>query len=351
MRDALAAMPAGARPAWLAEVIRQTGRRALSPPVLSLALSHPELLREACEALRAEPGSRRTALAILARLLNRREEWAALRAVLREALADRPGDLDARREALRVELLSPLPDAAAREEAWRDAATLPPLAALSYRLQRSLAEGGAADPAPLLAALEARMATLAGADAAPALRRLAAARRVALVGNGSGPRGRGLGAEIDAHDTVVRVNYPVLSGFGADVGTRTDVVVFAEELRPELPALLAREPAYATLPALGLRVHARPPADAAEPPRVPAGLAALVSDLAYERSTTGFFAILLTGLLLRREVTLHGFDFFAPGLPGHYFGPASGALRHELAYERWFAATVLPAIAPWIRRA
>jgi hypothetical protein len=78
---------------------------------------------------------------------------------------------------------------------------------------------------------------------------------------------------------------------------------------------MAREPGHAAPPALGLRVTLRPPATPADPPRVPPGIAALVSDLAYERSSTGFFAILLIGLLLRRRLTLYGFDFFAPGRP------------------------------------
>jgi hypothetical protein len=51
----------------------------------------------------------------------------------------------------------------------------------------------------------------------PALARIA--REVALVGNGSGTRGSGLAAEIQAHDAVVRINDPVITGFGAEVGT------------------------------------------------------------------------------------------------------------------------------------
>ena len=38
-------------------------------------------------------------------------------------------------------------------------------------------------------------------------------------------RASGLGGEIDAHDVVVRVNNAKLSGYAADVGSRTDVRV------------------------------------------------------------------------------------------------------------------------------
>lgn len=56
------------------------------------------------------------------------------------------------------------------------------------------------------------------------LRALTAGRSVAVVGNGDSPLGAGRGAEIDAHDVVIRFNnFP--AGFEADLGTRTDVWV------------------------------------------------------------------------------------------------------------------------------
>jgi hypothetical protein len=48
-------------------------------------------------------------------------------------------------------------------------------------------------------------------------------KRVVLVGNGPGVLRSGLGAAIDAFDTVVRFNNFVVEGFEADVGARTDV--------------------------------------------------------------------------------------------------------------------------------
>uniref|UniRef100_UPI0022EA7FB9 glycosyltransferase family 29 protein n=1 Tax=Falsiroseomonas oryzae TaxID=2766473 RepID=UPI0022EA7FB9 len=181
----------------------------------------------------------------------------------------------------------------------------------------------------------------------PALARLATAREVALVGNGSGPLGRGQAAEIEAHDCVTRLNYPVLDGFAADVGRRTDVMLFNQAKRAELPQLVQREPGYAALPALSLAAWA--PKDQPDPPALPAPFAPLVGQVGYRRGTAGFQAILLIALLLHRPVTLYGFDFFRAGQPGHYYGPATAALGHELAYERWFCTTFLPLLHPALR--
>jgi hypothetical protein len=46
--------------------------------------------------------------------------------------------------------------------------------------------------------------------------------RCAVVGNSGVSLGLGLGSEIDAHELVIRFNYPPLRGFEADVGNRTD---------------------------------------------------------------------------------------------------------------------------------
>ena len=61
-------------------------------------------------------------------------------------------------------------------------------------------------------------------DASAALAALVEGRTVAVVGNGPGALGQGRGAEIDAHDVVIRFNnFP--EGFEADYGARTDVWV------------------------------------------------------------------------------------------------------------------------------
>jgi hypothetical protein len=46
--------------------------------------------------------------------------------------------------------------------------------------------------------------------------------RCAVVGNSGALLSAGLGAEIDAHELVIRFNYPPLAGYERDVGNRTD---------------------------------------------------------------------------------------------------------------------------------
>ncbi len=356
LRERLAGLPPTDRVEWLSGLIRQEaagGRPAAPPsaPLLSLVSGRPDLLRTACAPLAGEPATAHLALALLARLHNRLEEFGALRDVLRRAVALRPEDPKPRRELLRTELLAPSPDPAERAANLAlGAAGLTPLAALSFALQRSVAEGLAADPAPLLAALGRHVGGLDAASFPPALARIAAARNVAIVGNGSATLGRGLGPEIEAHDAVVRLNYPILHGHEADVGRRTDAVLFAEPKRAELPALMAREPGYDAVPALALGIALRD-TPGVSPPRLPRALGTAAEALAYRAPTTGFLGVLLAAVLLRRPVTLYGFDFFRPGAPGHYFGPATAAQHHELAYERWYAEAVLPLLAPGLRRA
>ena len=74
----------------------------------------------------------------------------------------------------------------------------------------------------------ARSAHVAELMAANSRRRLFAelveGRSIAVVGNGPGNLGTGLGAEIDAHDIVIRFNnHP--AGYEADYGSRTDIWV------------------------------------------------------------------------------------------------------------------------------
>jgi hypothetical protein len=47
-----------------------------------------------------------------------------------------------------------------------------------------------------------------------------------------------------------------------------------------------------------------------------------------------------------RRARLVGLDAARPGQPGHYFGEAAAALRHEPGYEHWFVTRFLPAIRP-----
>ena len=65
---------------------------------------------------------------------------------------------------------------------------------------------------------------LKGNEVSDLLARLVQGKTVAVVGNGPGNIGTDRGAEIDAHDVVIRFNnFP--DGFAADYGTRTDIWV------------------------------------------------------------------------------------------------------------------------------
>jgi hypothetical protein len=344
LREALAALPPGGVQPWLIAHLRG------APPATwrvaeSLIMTRPDTLRAAATQLLDEPASQAEAVLTLARLHTRREDWPALRALLlRFRDAPEAGRGLRLRALLRCDLLAP---AATEAEAAliAEAAGLDPIGQAALAIQRAVAAGQAPDAAPLRAAL----AAIRAAGLPPGLDRLAGAREVAIVGNGSGLLGSGAAAVIEAHDVVLRLNFPVLSGFEADAGRRTDLVIFAEPKRASLPALLAREPEYPALAAFALAGPgpARPPA--AGPPRIPLALAAPVRAIGYDHPTTGFFAILFVALLLDRRATLFGFDFFASGRQGHYFGGATAAMEHDLAYERWFTGHVLPRLAPGLR--
>jgi hypothetical protein len=169
-----------------------------------------------------------------------------------------------------------------------------------------------------------------------------------VVGNGPSLSGKGHGAAIEAHDVVLRFNYPVLVGHGADVGRRTDAMMVAGAKRSILRELIAREPGYRRVPAM---VTDRPPANGRRPhpPCIPPPVMRVIRQASYSGPTTGFSGIVLTALLLNRPVTLFGFDFFQPGQPGHYFGEAAAALQHEVGFERWFVTRFLPAVRPGVK--
>ncbi len=188
--------------------------------------------------------------------------------------------------------------------------------------------------------------------------RLLAAKDIALVGNGSRLAGAGRGQAIDAHDVVIRCNLPEIAGFEADVGQKTDLLVFNESLRPQLPVLRQRSPSYAGTLSLGLHPHAlfnlqvpRPSGSEQQGEgcvtTMPPQGRSLLSSVTYSAATTGLITIAFVALLLDRPLRLFGFDFFADLDRPHYFGQQTGAfLGHELAFERWYAQTFLPRILP-----
>jgi hypothetical protein len=350
LRHALDALPPPDRAGWLARHLaaQPDGERRYAWH-LAQGLTHgePDLLRAVATHLLDHPPSRPQAILALYRLLNRLEDFPALRALIAATPDDTPEPrAEWLRALLRVDLLSPSPEGAA---AWgRALRAQPPVALRTLRLLRRLRDGTPADPRNLLDLVARRMARIAARGLPPPLAALAGAESVALVGNGSGLKGSGAGAAIEAHAAVVRINYPRLAGHEADTGRRTDLMLFHGNKRPILDSLMAREPEFPALPAFGLRGNPVPGRQT--PPPMPEELVALAAELAYPTPTTGLFAILLIGALFRRPVTLFGFDFFAPGRPGHYFGDTVASEQHEIAFERWFAARALPILSPALRR-
>lgn len=273
------------------------------------------------------------------------------------------GGYDSRRELLRLEWLR------AGSSAESRAGTAPialagagPLTQESYRLQSLFADGGAVHLIGLDALIsgelrkcDTALATkaLAGdADAgvvAAMLMRLRSAERIALVGNGSSVLGRKLGSEIEAHDCVVRFNFPRLSGFEADVGRRTDLMLIDNSHRTSVVTRILREPEYPGLPVLvtsgGERTASQDP-----PPGLPQAYIKLGNAISYDRGTTGFRAIVMAVLMFRRPVTLYGFDFFAPGEPGHYYERGVASPHHEVGYEAWFVRRFLAGVVPDLLR-
>ena len=352
-RDYHAADAAG-RAALLETVMRSEAGQS-SQHALDLARFDPGPLVAASEAILAQFPIHRVALRSLAWCLGRLGDADGARAVLGRLLEAWPDqEQDSRREMLRLHLLG-THDPAAREADWRRyGQERGELSRLSYLLQRAVAEGRAPD----LSAFEARLATQVAAalarpagEAAEALGVLRAARSVALVGNGPGLKGSGAARAIETHDIVLRLNYPMILGHEADVGTRTDLMIFDGSHRAQLAERLGRHASFPTVPALG--THAGPMGPEgplyAGPPDIPAALMWLVDDLCYARTTTGMKALVLSGLVFGKPVTLFGFDFFRPGGAGHYYDAAAAPFTHETGYERWVVERLMPLLCPMVR--
>jgi hypothetical protein len=348
LRAWLDALPPGAREEALRGLLRAEAAHGAVPgkAVLALVASHPDLLRAAAEALLDDAATRAFAGAILVRLTERHGSHAARRALILARLRDRPeARWGERTELLRTELLDPSPEAE-RAEIWRIGMEgLPATTRASYAAQRAVAAGTRPHGGELLARLAAAREEALAQAPPRALRILAGAGSVALVGNGSLLAGSGAATRIEAHDCVVRINYPPVAAFATDVGTRTDVMLLRDPSAERWAALKAREPGHAAVPALVVHGAGRE-VQPGEPPRLPPALAIEVGRIAYRRLTTGFWAILLIALALQRRATLFGFDLFRPGSAAHYFGGGGAAPAHEPEYERWFVARVLPALCP-----
>jgi hypothetical protein len=227
-------------------------------------------------------------------------------------------------------------------------------------VQRAVAEAYAPDLSAFEAQLaisrramlaQAESAAMAGDSAAQAfldiVARLQAARSVAIVGNADTLRGSLSATRIEAHDLVVRCNFPVIAGFEADVGTRTDLMLFDSSIRGRLVERMARHANYAEVPALCFG-GGRPAPGTPDLPSASPSLMRMMQDLGYDHGTTGFRAVLLLTLILDRPAELFGFSFFPLGRQGDYFERSAPEVLHEMAYERWFVERVLPVLRPQV---
>lgn len=336
-----------ARDALLAAMLREAPGLGGHVADLLRARAHaPEAFDRTLAAVLAERPDTLLGWRLLAWIRAREGAFAAAKAAAAEALRLAPGHPLLQGQFHRLDCLAP------------GAPPAPPdglLAAMSglgrrwARAQRRFAETGRCDGAGLRALLRPRAAAALSAPGPhlPVLERLCAAPDVAIVGNGPSLAGSGAGEAIDAHGLVLRINFPRLEGHAADVGQRTDLMLFRHATRGAFARLLARDPRWAEVPALGVRTHWRDgtaeEADRARP-TLPRAVADLVGTITYPGPTTGFLAAVLVGLLLERPVTLYGFDFFRPGAEHHYFGANRVAAAHEPAYERWFVTRFWPAL-------
>lgn len=172
---------------------------------------------------------------------------------------------------------------------------------------------------------------------------------IALVGNGPRLEGSGLGASIDAHDAVIRLNFPEMKGHEVDVGRRTHLIAFSEALLDRLPQFLARDPRFVELPRLSLSpIDRKRVFDDPITTRMgflPNSFRQKLRALSYDMSTTGTFILCLLMLLGKKNIDLFGFDFYADQDRPHYFkGHDIVFSGHDTAYERFFAETFAPTL-------
>ena len=292
--------------------------------------------------------------------------WEEAKEAQRLLISCWPNIPDIRREFVRVSMMAPGPDG---EEALKLAASelRTPLAQFSCVCQYALA-GLKTVPADRLRELKLNIDDFCGEifkeSVTPdplilqqnstvyleVMEKILGSKSVALVANGPSLKGRGLGQEIDAHDLVIRCNFPEFTRFCGDVGRKADIVFFNEFLVNVLPELMAREPAYNRCAALAF--HPKPAAQFIEEhylrsvearvSRIQPKLREIYRSFFYTRPTTGLMGIILISVVLRKNLDIYGFDFYNH-TTAHYF-PSSAPvfLGHELQYEQWFLKHFLP---------
>lgn len=344
----------------MAETLIEFARFHITQPLLDWGRTEFEALRAACRAMAPVLPNSPLVFRTMAFCEARAGAYDEAGSALRRFLQIDPGaGYDSRRELLRLEWLRGEGTAHSRAEVARAAlAGAGPVAQESYRAQSAFADGGQVELARLdgliaealrhCDAAQVAKALAGDADAKAVnaiLARLRSARRIALVGNGPSVLGRKLGAEIEAHDYVVRFNYPRLSGFEADVGRRTDLMLLDNSHRSSVHTRILREQEYPALPALVTSGGERGPTDA-PPPGLPQDYVDLGNAISYNRGTTGFRAIVMAVLMFNRQVSLYGFDFFPPGEAGHYYERGTASVHHEVGYEAWFVRRFLAGVLP-----
>jgi hypothetical protein len=182
---------------------------------------------------------------------------------------------------------------------------------------------------------------------------LDAAGESILLGNSPALIGRGLGPEIDAGGTVIRLNDFTTRSFEADVGTRTDwwFSSAAKQARPDTAAVagaraLLIQPVAQHFPDPAAFVRGRlgHPALPRAVGYLPPWLHTLGDALPYPMKTMGFRSIMMLEFLIQRRYRALGFDFFASDRM-HYFDGEETRLRvsevHAIDFERDYVNEVL----------
>ncbi len=183
--------------------------------------------------------------------------------------------------------------------------------------------------------------------------RLEGVDSLTVVGNGGSLRGAGLGPQIDSQEFVVRINFPKIQGFEADVGARTDMVFFTEAFlasQENLNSLETLRAAYPGVPGLAIDAARRTSVQynlcseglTKQIATVPVEVRSLLRSLSYEFATTGLCAVVMLSILLQKDITLHGFDFYASQKPVHFFSSSSEVfIGHETAVEKFILTSDL----------
>ena len=313
----------------------------------------------------AQDGTNATALRALCWHQKRVGDFSGARASLTRLIAVAPRDNALKLELFRTELLAPS-DGARHNIALGLSAITDRLTWMSYHYQLGLVHPSSARPDQRDQLLR-EMAVARGDAIASSFDRidpretfdqdawwqilamLLKAESIALVGNGPRLNGSGHGASIDAHDAVIRFNFPEMKGHEADVGRRTHLIAFSEALLDRMPQFVERDPRFSELPKLSLSPldRERRVDDPYAPLMgfLPNYFRQRLRALSYDMLTTGMSVLCLLILLGKRDIDLFGFDFYADHARPHYFkGHDVVFSGHDTAYERFLVDVFVPTL-------